>query len=87
MDLIDRLQTKVAPDIFKPRAVYDGRKNLFAPRALPFGDSDSKEVCSTTHHVFSLVTYDPLQFTFPPISEKSKPLKVRLTKVAEINPE
>jgi eukaryotic translation initiation factor 2C len=44
MDLIDKLQTKIAPNDFKPRAVYDGRKNLFAPRELPFGGAISKEV-------------------------------------------
>lgn len=47
MDLIKELQTAVAPEIFTPRAVYDGRKNLFAVRTLPFGDSDSKEVCDS----------------------------------------
>jgi len=69
MKLIDRMQTELAPDIFTPRAVYDGRKNLFAPRRLPFGNTDSRE------------------FTFPPLNEGGKALKVRLTRVAEINPE
>jgi eukaryotic translation initiation factor 2C len=36
MDLISRLQTVIAPQVFTPRAVYDGRKNLFAVRELPF---------------------------------------------------
>jgi eukaryotic translation initiation factor 2C len=36
MDLIRRLQENVAPAIFSPPACYDGRKNLFAPRLLPF---------------------------------------------------
>ena len=44
MELIARMQTELAPDIFTPRAVYDGRKNLFAPRRLPLGDTDSREV-------------------------------------------
>ena len=44
MELIAKLQTEIAPDDFKPRAVYDGRKNLFAPRELPFGGAASKEV-------------------------------------------
>jgi len=43
MDLIRRLQTDVAPQIFTPRAVYDGRKNLFAAVELPF-EGGSKEV-------------------------------------------
>ncbi|KIY49288.1 hypothetical protein FISHEDRAFT_27655, partial [Fistulina hepatica ATCC 64428] len=37
LDIIRRLQDEVAPHIFPPdcKAVYDGRKNLFSPRALP----------------------------------------------------
>lgn len=44
MDLIKQLQTVVAPQIFTPRGVYDGRKNMFAARELPFGESGTKEV-------------------------------------------
>lgn len=44
MDLIQQLQTVVAPQIFTPRAVYDGRRNLFAVRELPFGDSGFQHV-------------------------------------------
>lgn len=44
MDLIKQMQTVVAPQVFTPRAVYDGRKNMFAARELPFGDSGTKEV-------------------------------------------
>ena len=44
MEIIDRLQTKIAPQVFAPRAVYDGRKNLFAARELPFGEARSQEV-------------------------------------------
>jgi len=44
MDIIRVLQTQVAPTIFTPRAVYDGRKNMFAARELPFGDTKQQEV-------------------------------------------
>lgn len=44
MELIRRLQFDVAPNIFTPRAVYDGRKNLFSIRELPFGDEGTREV-------------------------------------------
>jgi len=44
MDIIRVLQTQVAPTIFTPRAVYDGRKNMFAARELPFGDTGQQEV-------------------------------------------
>lgn len=44
MDIIRTLQIQTAPTIFTPRAVYDGRKNMFAARELPFGDSGQQEV-------------------------------------------
>lgn len=43
MDLIKQLQTVVAPRLFTPRVVYDGRKNVFAARELPFGETGTKE--------------------------------------------
>lgn len=43
MEVIRRLQERVAPEIFTPRCVYDGRKNLYATRNLPFTD-DRAEV-------------------------------------------
>jgi len=47
MELIKQLQTVVAPQIFTPRAVYDGRKNMFTIHDLPFGSTGSREVqCS-----------------------------------------
>jgi len=55
MELIAKLQNEVAPKVFTPRAVYDGRKNLFAPRELPLGDTGSKEVRYLTRHIFSFV--------------------------------
>lgn len=44
MELVRQLQTTVAPQIFTPRAVYDGRKNVFSVRELPFGPEGTKEV-------------------------------------------
>ena len=35
-EMIKTLQQNVAPEIFTPRAAYDGRKNLYAARELPF---------------------------------------------------
>ncbi len=43
MEIIERMQTVISPQTFTPRAVYDGRKNMFAARQLPFGTSG--EVC------------------------------------------
>ncbi len=44
MEIIKRLQTVIAPEVFTPRAAYDGRKNMFAARELPFGPSGTQEV-------------------------------------------
>jgi len=46
MRIIKELQYTVAPEIFTPRAAYDGRKNLFSMRVYPFGDKDSQDVRS-----------------------------------------
>jgi eukaryotic translation initiation factor 2C len=43
MKLIQNLQ-RLNTDIFTPQAVYDGKKNMFAPRRLPLGATNSQEV-------------------------------------------
>jgi eukaryotic translation initiation factor 2C len=57
MDIISRLQQVTAPEIFSSRAVYDGRKNLFAGRELPFGGASSREVGTFYMVLCNLVTY------------------------------
>ncbi|RDB22690.1 Protein argonaute-2 [Hypsizygus marmoreus] len=76
MDLIKELQSSVAPQIFTPPVVYDGRKNIFAARELPFGDAITKE-------------FDVSLGGIRPDTGGRGPkvYKIRLTKVAEINPE
>ncbi|KAJ7157556.1 argonaute-like protein [Mycena crocata] len=75
MDLIRRLQFYVAPQIFTPRCVYDGRKNLFSIRRLPF-DTDSQ--------VFDVTLAD----STPANSARGpKVYQIKITHVAEINPE
>ncbi|KAJ7611818.1 argonaute-like protein [Roridomyces roridus] len=76
MDLVRRLQFDIAPQIFTPRCVYDGRKNIFSIRRLPF-DTGSQE--------FEVTLADA---TAPSASGKGpKVYKLKLTHVAEINPE
>lgn len=73
MRLINHLQTAAEPAMFTPRAVYDGRKNLFAIRELPFPEGPQSH-----------------SFTFAFGDDAGRPPKdftVRLTRVAEINPE
>ncbi|KAB5595487.1 Argonaute-like protein [Ceratobasidium theobromae] len=73
-ELIRNLQEFVAPNIFTPRAVYDGRKNMYASRRLPFpggGDTRTFEVSMNPQH----------EGGRPP-----KTYKVTLKHVAEINP-
>nr|VWO95172.1 Uncharacterized protein [Ganoderma boninense] len=83
LEIIERLQTKIAPEVFTPPVVYDGRKNIFSPRELPF-PSGAQE--------FSFTLADP-----PAPQEGGqgggergrgpKVYKVKLTHVATINPE
>ncbi|KAJ6628679.1 hypothetical protein B0H10DRAFT_1777546, partial [Mycena sp. CBHHK59/15] len=75
MDLIRRLQFDVAPQIFTPRCVYDGRKNIFAVRRLPF-DTGSQE--------FDVTLADA---NAGGSGKGPKVYKIKLTHVAEINPE
>ncbi|TFK64153.1 argonaute-like protein [Pluteus cervinus] len=75
MEIMKELQAVVAPQIFTPPVAYDGRKNVFASRKLTLGDNDTAEfnVSFSTGRT---------QSARPP-----KVYKVRLTLVAEINPE
>uniref|UniRef100_A0A8H8CLR0 Argonaute-like protein n=1 Tax=Psilocybe cubensis TaxID=181762 RepID=A0A8H8CLR0_PSICU len=76
MDIIESLQFRIAPAIFTPRCVYDGRKNIFAVRELPFGERGYQD--------FDVTLGDGRP---DPNGRPPKVYKVRLTKVAEINPE
>lgn len=53
LELVKVLQVQET-GIFTPRAVYDGRKNLFSARLLPLGDTDSREVNACHELEFSL---------------------------------
>jgi hypothetical protein len=56
MDLIKHLQENVAPDIFTPQVVYDGRKNAFSPRQLAFRDGAiSQEVRGLFRIIFTMI--------------------------------
>ncbi|KAJ7047297.1 argonaute-like protein [Mycena alexandri] len=77
MDLIRRLQFDVAPQIFTPRCVYDGRKNIFSIRELPF-DTGSQEFDVTLADANSSAGSG---------GKGPKVYKIKLTKVAQINPE
>ncbi|KAG7099080.1 hypothetical protein E1B28_000955 [Marasmius oreades] len=78
MEIITALQTRTAPDIFTPPAVYDGRKNIFAARELPLTIGPD----GVPSQEFSVTLTDAT-----PGKKAPKVFKVRLTKVAEINPE
>ncbi|KIK94706.1 hypothetical protein PAXRUDRAFT_827744 [Paxillus rubicundulus Ve08.2h10] len=82
MELIEHLQKIDAPDVFTPPAVYDGRKNMFAPRQLPLGPNGSQE--------FNVCLSDATTRGSPGDNTSGrgpKVYKIRLTKVATINPE
>ncbi|KAH7105502.1 eukaryotic translation initiation factor 2C [Auriculariales sp. MPI-PUGE-AT-0066] len=71
MEIVNKLQEQT-PQVFTPRVVYDGRKNIFSPQALNFGAAAEFQVSLGNA---------------PPGGRPAKAYKVRLTKVAEINPE
>jgi eukaryotic translation initiation factor 2C len=94
MDLIRHLQEVAAPNIFTPPAVYDGRKNMFAIRELPFTEG-SMTVRRFIILSFSFIHTAP-QFdvslpqpapTSGATARPPKVYKIKLTKVATINPE
>jgi len=77
MKLIEILQNNVAPQIFHPQAVYDGRKNMYASHDLALGRTDSREFdVSLTSNGNGGANQRP-----------PKIYKVKVTKVAQINPE
>ncbi|KAJ2928490.1 hypothetical protein H1R20_g8598, partial [Candolleomyces eurysporus] len=73
--IIKTLQNSVAPQVFTPRGAYDGRKNIFCPSALNFGDSKEFDVPL------------PQANGGPNPTRPPKVYKVKLTLVATINPE
>jgi hypothetical protein len=68
-DIVDRLQNHTAPDVFRPKALYDGQSILFASHVLnlPGGGSGNvgfslllPDTNMFTHSIFSLVYSCPI---------------------------
>ncbi|KNZ77926.1 Protein argonaute-2 [Termitomyces sp. J132] len=73
--LLKKLEEDVAPNIFRIKTVFDGRKNLFASYELDLGASNSRQ-------------FDVILVPRTASSERPpKVYKVKITKVNEINPE
>lgn len=82
MDLVNHLMRVEAADVFTRPAVYDGRKNMFSPRELPLGPNGSQE--------FNVSLSDNANRGSPgenTTGRGPRVYKIRLTKVATINPE
>ncbi|KIJ08186.1 hypothetical protein PAXINDRAFT_18658 [Paxillus involutus ATCC 200175] len=79
---VEHLQKIDAPDVFTTPAVYDGRKNMFTPRELPLGPDGSQE--SNVSLSDATTRGSPGENTG---GQEPKVYKIRLTKVATINPE
>lgn len=77
IELIDHLQITVAPAVFTPRAVYDGRANLFAPRQLSFPSNSAKGTvglvqkssCFTLRLTVLKFTIGRREITISPVAE------------------
>ncbi|KAE9402870.1 argonaute-like protein [Gymnopus androsaceus JB14] len=74
MELIRALQERIAPDVFTPPGVYDGRKNFFTARKLSLGPDNTRE-------------FDTKLPAPKPGAKGPKVYKIRLNLVATINPE
>lgn len=105
LDIIKELQISRA-DVFTPKAVYDGRKNMFSIKELSLKNKEKNKdknkdqafeeastltipaICHSLHKAIS-----QFKVTLPDTggggdkSKGPKEYKVRLTKVAQINPE
>ncbi|KAA1466451.1 argonaute-like protein [Dentipellis sp. KUC8613] len=77
-EIIKTLQETVAPQVFTPRGAYDGRKNLFAASRFTFGDSAEFDVALSSAGAAPDASRP---------GKGPKVYKVRLTHVAEVNPE
>lgn len=92
MEIIRHLQEQIDSAIFTPRAAYDGKKNLFSTHVLKFdNDQDTQTVCDC----FGLVCVELMKTSltyFSSAGSTAAPprppriIKVKLMKVAEINP-
>ncbi|TBU42174.1 argonaute-like protein [Dichomitus squalens] len=82
MEIVKRLQYDIAPEIFTPRAVYDGRKNMFTSHELPFPDGAQEFSFTLTDRASSGEATGGGEGRRGP-----KIYNVRLTHVATINPE
>ncbi|KAI6160674.1 argonaute-like protein [Pisolithus thermaeus] len=82
MDLINHLMCVQAVDVFTPPAVYDGGKNIFAPRELPFGSDGTRNFNVSLPGDVNRGNTGRNTGGYG-----QRVYKVRLTKVATINPE
>jgi eukaryotic translation initiation factor 2C len=95
VELVKRLQFNIAPGIFTPRAVYDGRKNLYASHELRFANKASSQEVSIGGITDPALPNKVLRQFGVTLSDAGgdgsgkapKEYKIRLAKVAEINPE
>ncbi|KIP05771.1 hypothetical protein PHLGIDRAFT_36273 [Phlebiopsis gigantea 11061_1 CR5-6] len=76
MDMIQKLQEQVAPEIFTPRCAYDGRKNMYTTRKLPLPDGKQS---------FEVPLRDPASPGGTP-QQNQKYLKITITEAAQYNP-
>ncbi|OSD04210.1 argonaute-like protein [Trametes coccinea BRFM310] len=84
MEIVARLQTVIAPQIFTQRAVYDGRKNMFAARKL----LRTGTIIDVNFDVTLVDAPSPGEAARTGVVRRPpKVYKVKLTHVATINPE
>jgi hypothetical protein len=83
--IIDRMQTLVAADRFNPRAIYDGKKNIFTTQDL--GPAVTVRICTFRTRILPLIAPLLCKYHVPLFDkEGSKTIEVSLTLVARISP-
>ncbi|KAF8592778.1 Piwi-domain-containing protein [Ramaria rubella] len=76
LELIDKLQTQEAA-LFNPRAAYDGQRNLFRSKQLDLPNNGA---------TFRVFMGNPPSTAPPGGRSRAKPIVIKITKVAEIDP-
>jgi hypothetical protein len=82
-EIIHKLQTVVAPNIFSPRAIYDGRALMYAPKSLQLSAGGGGSVCLHIYaahpHLNKIQQFLVSLTSKPPVVNTSGTFQVRIT--------
>jgi len=87
LEIIDRLQLFAQPQLFNPRAAYDGQKNMYTYQELPSAEVPTSQSSLLLVCLFPRSQFEVQMSDRPREGSTSGIFKVRITKVAEIDPQ